>query len=182
MIPDGSLGADLPHDWIGRAICKVSKGVVCHIKQYLLGCTFERTLWWVGYWWRSGILVTPGYRDADFVGYPDPGFKDHELKSMLSYWLCELREGTPYNVPKLLGMYLVQKNEAFFKRLGWVPFQGHGLGDLCSMTVDKALAHAQIDAVPNLGLEFATPQDLLNSLRFVWYRTPNMKLTEGRID
>lgn len=115
----------------------------------------------MGYWWRSGIRVTRGIQPADFYGEPKQPFSPQEIQRMLDYWLGELNARTPYNIPKLLGMYLAVK-------LGWrVPFQARALGDICSPTVDKAIKRAPRDALP--GSEQATtPGAFLRSDLFFW--------------
>lgn len=155
---EGAIGLDRPHDCIGRAICGVTGEEVSHVKQYLLGCTFERTVWWEGVLWRSGIRVTEGFRDADFYGLPREPFTEEQLRLVLRYWLSELNARTPYNVPKLLGMYLVVK-------VGWrrPPFSARSLGDVCSPTVDKALKAGGLDALPGRGEQGTTPGAFLDS-------------------
>jgi hypothetical protein len=162
-LPDGAIGLDYPRDWVGQTICGVTGEDYSHAKMYLLGLTFERTLWWGGLWWRSGIRVSIGELHADLYGYPRVPFTAEQVKGMLRYWLRELDARTPYNVPKLFGMYLAVK-------LGWrVPFQAWALGDICSPTVDKAVKAGGLDMLPGRGEQATTPGGLALSPLYTWY-------------
>jgi hypothetical protein len=165
---DGTIGLDKAKGIVGWAIKRISGKAWGHSKQYIAGFTWERTIWWVGYWFKSGIKVTVGYVMSDCYGQPKIKRTPAQINAMLCYYIEELNKRRPYNIAKLLVLAFVIPHKKFFQRIGWVPFENAELGDVCSPTTDEACKRAAWDVLPARDEEYTAPGDFLDSTEFAW--------------
>jgi hypothetical protein len=165
---DGTIGLDKGHGLLGWAIKKVSGRDFGHAKQYIYGFTWERTMWWSGLWYRSGIRVRLGEIRSDYYGQPKTPLTESQVKGMLTYWLNELDRRRRYNWFKLLAMASLVAFRSWFEKVGWMPYANSRLGDVCSPTVDEACKAGGWDVLPGRNEEFTAPGDFLDSPEVEW--------------
>ena len=160
---DGTIGIDKARGFMGWCIKRVTGKPYGHSKTYIWNLVFESTVWWVGYWWKTGIRVnadTP--RAAEWWQLRVP-MSPEEVNAELDYWLDNLDKRRPYNVFKLLILALVIPHRKFFERLGWVPFDNDKLGEVCSVSCDEAKKAAGIDLFPERMEAYTAPVDFRES-------------------
>jgi hypothetical protein len=132
------------HGIVGWAIKRVTQMPWGHAAMYLVPAdlTVERTIWWNGIWFKTGVRVTDGRAKCQEVRRPRVPLSYDEYHEILKYWLGELNLRRPYNIAKLLVKAIVIPARRFFDRLGWIPFDDPVLGDDCSSTVAEAFKAA----------------------------------------
>lgn len=151
------------HGFLGWCIKKVTGMPYGHSATYLYGFTWESTVWWSIWWFKTGIRVSEGMLKADEYWAPKEPETPSQLKAELRYFLDKLNKRRPYNVPKLLILALVIPCRKFFERLHWVPFDNASLGEVCSVTTDEAKKAAGIDLLPEAMEGMTAPGDFRHS-------------------
>ncbi len=163
MIAEGSILLWKTKGFIGWCIRRVTGMPWGHAASYVDGMTFESTVWWVGYWWKSGIKQTHGLLIADkYLRLKEPMTLE-QVDREVDYWLGKLNWRRPYNVPKLVIKAFVYPLRRWFNKIGWVPFDQPVFGDDCSTSVDEAKKAARIDLLPGELEGYTAPGDFLKS-------------------
>jgi hypothetical protein len=160
---EGTIGIDKSRGVIGWAIKRVTGKPWGHSKTYLRGFTFESTVWWVGYCWRTGIKMSIGQEKADECWQLKIPMTLEQERAELAYWISKLNKRRPYNVPKLLVLAIVIPHRKFFERLGWVPFDNERLGEVCSASCDEGKKAAGLDLLPGRMEGYTAPGDFRES-------------------
>lgn len=152
------------HGLVGWAIKRVTGMPWGHAAMYLepADITLERTVWWHGIWFKTGVRVTDGQAKCHEVWRLQKPLIDEEYHEILQYWLRELNLRRPYNVAKLLVKAIVIPARRFFDRLGWIPFDNPVLGDDCSTTVAEAFRAAG-RTIPDMPSGRVAPGDFRES-------------------
>ena len=160
---EGTIGLDKSRRFIGWCIKVVTGMPWAHAKTYLNGLTWESTVWWVGYWWKTGIKVTVGYAKADEYWQLKLPMTEEQIRQELYYWIDKLNRRRPYNVPKLLSLVIVYPLRRFFNRIGWIPFDNPIWGEECSSSVDEAKKFWGCDLLPKQHEGYTAPGDIRKS-------------------
>lgn len=160
---EGTIGIDRAKGFIGWCIKTVTGKPWDHAKTYLKGFTWEWTVWWIGYWWRTGVKVTKGHVKADaYLSLKQP-MTEQQQAAELAYWLENLNTRKPYNFPKFIAMIIIYPCRKFFQRIKWIPFDNPIWGEECSAGVDEGKKAAGIDLLPGRREGYTCPGDLFDS-------------------
>ncbi len=160
---DGTVLLWKSHGFIGWCIKRVTGMPWGHAAKYLAGFTWERTLWWSWYWFKSGIRIHAGIAAADEYWDLREDMTPEQVTADLTYWIDQLNSRRPYNIPKLIVKALVIPLRRWFDRKGWVPFDNPIYGDDCSTTVAESFDAAGINILPEIPSGRVAPGDFRKS-------------------
>jgi len=160
---DGTIGLDKAKGFIGWCIKRITGKPYGHAKAYLWGLTWESTVWWSIYWFKSGIRVTFGETTSDEYWQPKPAETVSQVRAEIKYFLEQLNTRRPYNIFKLLVLAYVIPHRAFFEKIHWIPFDNANMGEVCSTTVDEAKKAAGIDLLVDRMEGYTAPGDFRDS-------------------
>jgi len=148
---------------IGKAITYFTGMPYAHVAGYVAGFTLESTIWWSGFWWKSGIRIALGAKQADEYWQPVKELNLEQIMSMQRYFISNINKRRPYNIAKFLVLALVYPTRRFWQKIGWIPFSADYHGDVCSVVWDEAYRAAGIDLFPHRSEEYTAPGDFRKS-------------------
>jgi len=149
--------------FISKAIAYFTGMPYAHVSGYIQGFTFTSSVWWSGLWFKSGIYISIGAREADEYWQPIRELTPGEKLAILRYFIDSVNKRRPYNFGKFLVLAIVYPTRRFWEKIGWVPFSAAFFGDVCSIVWDEAYKGANWDLLPRQSEEYTVPGDIRKS-------------------